>query len=155
MFFGYSPITSIQLLWANFVVSLLGGIGVLTEPPTEELMEKLPLKQTKPLITKAMWRNIVSQALYQVTISVAFQFKGQTIRVLAIRLVKPLSLIVLFSAKYLTSKCKELEKKNVFKSIHRNHCFGFCGCCSHTAALSLGFGVKEEGLRTGWYEGSS
>nr|POE71761.1 calcium-transporting atpase 12, plasma membrane-type [Quercus suber] len=124
MFFGYSPITSIQLLWANFVVSLLGGIGVLTEPPTEELMEKLPLKQTKPLITKAMWRNIVSQALYQVTISVAFQFKGQTIPGISNKISKT----IIFNSFVLCQvfnqvNARELEKKNVFKSIHRNPLF--------------------------------
>uniref|UniRef100_A0A7N2LT81 Cation-transporting P-type ATPase C-terminal domain-containing protein n=1 Tax=Quercus lobata TaxID=97700 RepID=A0A7N2LT81_QUELO len=121
MFCGYSPITSIQLLWANFVVSLLGGIGLLTEPPTEELMEKLPLKQTKPLITKAMWRNIVSQALYQVTISVAFQFKGQTIPGISNKVSKT----IIFNSFVLCQvfnqvNARELEKKNVFKSIHRN-----------------------------------
>nr|XP_023887495.1 putative calcium-transporting ATPase 13, plasma membrane-type isoform X2 [Quercus suber]POE67329.1 calcium-transporting atpase 12, plasma membrane-type [Quercus suber] len=124
MFCGYSPITSIQLLWANFVVSLLGGIGLLTEPPTEELMEKLPLKQTKPLITKAMWRNIVSQALYQVTISVAFQFKGKTIRGISNKVNKT----IIFNSFVLCQvfnqvNARELEKKNVFKSIHRNPLF--------------------------------
>ena len=124
MFCGYSPITSIQLLWANFVVSLLGGIGLLTEPPTEELMEKLPLKQTKPLITKAMWRNIVSQALYQVTISVAFQFKGQTIPGISNNVDKT----IIFNSFVLCQvfnqvNARELEKKNVFKSIHRNPLF--------------------------------
>ncbi|XP_030969370.1 putative calcium-transporting ATPase 13, plasma membrane-type isoform X2 [Quercus lobata] len=124
MFCRYSPITSIQLLWANFVVSLLGGIGILTEPPTEELMEKLPLKQTKPLITKAMWRNIVSQALYQVTISVAFQFKGQTIPGISNKVSKT----IIFNSFVLCQvfnqvNARELEKKNVFKSIHRNPLF--------------------------------
>ncbi|XP_075665864.1 calcium-transporting ATPase 12, plasma membrane-type-like [Castanea sativa] len=121
MFCGYSPITSIQLLWANFVVSLLGGIGLLTEPPTEELMEKLPLKQTKPLITKAMRRNMVSQALYQVTISVAFQFKGKTI----LGISNEVSKTIIFNSFVLCQACnqvntRELEKKNLFKSIHRN-----------------------------------
>ncbi|KAF3966777.1 hypothetical protein CMV_009149 [Castanea mollissima] len=124
MFCGYSPITPIQLLWANFVVSLLGGIGLLTEPPTEELMEKLPLKQTKQLITKAMWRNIVSQALYQVTISVAFQFKGQTIPGISNKDSKT----IIFNSFVLCQvfnqvNARELEKKNVFRSIHRNPLF--------------------------------
>ncbi|KAL0012132.1 hypothetical protein SO802_007240 [Lithocarpus litseifolius] len=124
MFCGYSPFTSFQLLWANFVVSLLGGIGLLTEPPTEDLMEKLPLKQTKPLITKAMRRNIVSQALYQVTISVAFQFKGQTIPGIS----NEVSKTIIFNSFVLCQafnqvNARELEKKNVFKSIHRNPFF--------------------------------
>ena len=77
--FGYSPISIIQWPWANIVSTFLGGLALMTEPPTYKLMEKLPLRQTEPLITKAMWRNIVSQALYQTAISVFFQSKGQII----------------------------------------------------------------------------
>uniref|UniRef100_A0A7N2LRV3 Calcium-transporting ATPase n=1 Tax=Quercus lobata TaxID=97700 RepID=A0A7N2LRV3_QUELO len=79
MFCGDSPITTIQLVWANFVVTLLGGLGLLTEPPSKELMEKPPLRKTEPLINMAIWRNVVIQALYQLGVLVTCQFKGQTI----------------------------------------------------------------------------
>uniref|UniRef100_A0A7N2LT60 Cation-transporting P-type ATPase C-terminal domain-containing protein n=1 Tax=Quercus lobata TaxID=97700 RepID=A0A7N2LT60_QUELO len=76
--YGYSPITTIQLVWANFVVTLLGGLGLLTEPPSKKLMEKPPLRQTEPLINMIVWTNVVIQALYQSAVSVTWQFKGQT-----------------------------------------------------------------------------
>ncbi|XP_050290394.1 putative calcium-transporting ATPase 13, plasma membrane-type [Quercus robur] len=76
--FGHSPITTIQLAWANFVVTLLGGLGLLTEPPSKKLMEKPPLRQTEPLINMTMWTNVVIEALYQSGVSVTWQFKGQT-----------------------------------------------------------------------------
>ena len=79
MFCGSSPITAIQLLWTNCIVALFGGLGLLTEPPTEKLMERLQFKPSDPLITKAMWRNLLIQALYQAAILMTFQFRGQTI----------------------------------------------------------------------------
>jgi magnesium-transporting ATPase (P-type) len=121
---GYSPISAIQLLWANFIVTLLGGLALLTEPLTEKLMDRPPLRQSEPLITKAMWRNVVSQALYQVAILLTFQFKGQAI--LGIR--KKVSKTIIFNGFVLCQvfnqvNSRELEKKNVFRGIHRNPFF--------------------------------
>uniref|UniRef100_A0A7N2R5E6 Cation-transporting P-type ATPase C-terminal domain-containing protein n=2 Tax=Quercus lobata TaxID=97700 RepID=A0A7N2R5E6_QUELO len=61
MFCGDSPITTIQLVWANFVVTLLGGLGLLTETPSKELIEKPPLRKTEPLINMARWRKLSSK----------------------------------------------------------------------------------------------
>lgn len=79
IFFGYAPMSSIQMIWVNLVMAVLGGLALLTEPPSEKLMEKPPIRPTEPLITKSMWRNIIIQASYQVSILVAFQFKGRAI----------------------------------------------------------------------------
>ncbi|XP_059437056.1 calcium-transporting ATPase 12, plasma membrane-type-like [Corylus avellana] len=119
--FAYSPISIIQLPWANFVSTFLGGLALMTEPPTDKLMKKLPLRQTEPLITKAMWRNLVSQALYQTAISVFFQSKGQTI----LGISKKVSETIIFNSFVLCQvfnivNARELEKKNVFRGIHRN-----------------------------------
>ena len=122
--FGYSPITAIQLLWANFFVTLLGGFALLTEPNTEKLMEKPPMRQSEPLISKAMWRNLVSQALYQVTILVTFQFKGEAI----LGISKGVSKTIIFNTFFLCQvfnqvNARELERKNIFRDIHSNPWF--------------------------------
>ncbi|KAJ6300883.1 hypothetical protein OIU76_021646 [Salix suchowensis] len=33
IFFGYAPMTSIQMIWVNLVMAVLGGLALLTEPP--------------------------------------------------------------------------------------------------------------------------
>ncbi|KAK7846101.1 calcium-transporting atpase 12 [Quercus suber] len=133
MFCGYSPITSFQFLWANFVVALLGGLGLLTDPPANEQMRTLPLtmqgprkaEQPEPLITKAMCRNIVSQALYQVAMLVTFQFKGQTIPGISNEVSKTLIFNSFVMCQVFNQvNAREVEKKNVFKSIHQNPLFG-------------------------------
>ncbi|KAH7545345.1 hypothetical protein FEM48_Zijuj01G0083800 [Ziziphus jujuba var. spinosa] len=73
------PITGIQLILANFIVNLLGGFALLSEPPTDELMNNPPISPTEPFITKRMWRNIATQALYQTSILVTFHFKGKNL----------------------------------------------------------------------------
>ncbi|KAF5474949.1 hypothetical protein F2P56_006801 [Juglans regia] len=124
---GYSPITAIQLLWANLVVALLGGLALPTEPPTDhrKSMNKWPpLRQNKPLITETMWGKLFSQTLYQTTILVTFQFKGQAI----IRICNNVSEIMIFNSFVLCQvfnlvNAREPEKKNVFRGIHRNRLF--------------------------------
>ncbi|XP_041025279.1 putative calcium-transporting ATPase 13, plasma membrane-type [Juglans microcarpa x Juglans regia] len=123
---GYSPITTIQLLWANLVVAFLGGLALLTEPPTDhqKLMNKWPLRQHKPLITKAMWGKLFSQTLYQTAILVTFQFKGQAI----LRVCKNVSETMIFNSFVLCQvfnlvNAREPEKKNMFRGIHRNRLF--------------------------------
>ncbi|KAL5575862.1 hypothetical protein UlMin_017561 [Ulmus minor] len=129
---GQTPITGIQLIWANSVVSLLGGPSLLMEPPRDELMHENPVKQTEPLITRAMWRNIVSQVLYQTAILVIFQFKGEAI--LGIFQFKGEAIFgineqvkksIIFNSFVLCQifnqvNSRELEKKNVFGGLHRN-----------------------------------
>uniref|UniRef100_A0A2N9IK13 Uncharacterized protein n=1 Tax=Fagus sylvatica TaxID=28930 RepID=A0A2N9IK13_FAGSY len=121
---GSSPITAVQLLWTNYLVTLFGGLGLLTEPATENLMEKPPFRQSEPLITKAMWRNLVIQALYQAAIIVSFQFKGQTI----LDVSEEVNQTIIFNSFVLCQvfnlvNAREVEKKNVFKGIHQNPLF--------------------------------
>ena len=124
MFCGDSPITTIQLVWANFVVTLLGGLGLLTEPPSKELMEKPPLRKTEPLINMAIWRNVVIQALYQLGVLVTCQFKGQTI----IGINKVVSDTIIFNIFVLCQVCniinaRQVGTKNVLQHYPHNPLF--------------------------------
>ncbi|KAL6207239.1 hypothetical protein ACLB2K_024483 [Fragaria x ananassa] len=119
---GQSAIAAIKLVWANMVVTLLGGLALLLEPPTEEeLMKKAPIKRNESLISKPMWRNIVSQALYQTVILVTFQYKGPSI----LGISKKVSESIVFNSFVLCQvfnqvNSRELEKKNVFRGIFHN-----------------------------------
>ena len=124
MFCGNSPVTTIQLVWANIVVTLLGGLGLLTEPPSKELMEKPPLRKTEPLINMAIWRNVVIQALYQLGVLVTCQFKGQTI----IGINKKVSNTIIFNIFVLCQVCniinaRQVGNKNVLQHFSRNPLF--------------------------------
>ncbi|XWS57675.1 hypothetical protein CRYUN_Cryun09bG0193800 [Craigia yunnanensis] len=64
---GEVPLTTVQLLWVNLIMDTLGALALATEQPTNDLMDKPPVGRTEPLITKVMWRNLIAQALYQVS----------------------------------------------------------------------------------------
>nr|XP_048330059.1 putative calcium-transporting ATPase 13, plasma membrane-type [Ziziphus jujuba var. spinosa] len=118
------PITAIQLILANFIVNLVGGFALLSEPPTDELMNNPPISPTEPFITKSMWRNIATQALYQTSILVTFHFEGKNL----LGISEQVSKSIVFNSFALCQvfnllNSREPEKKNVFKGLHRNPCF--------------------------------
>ncbi|XAR53863.1 Calcium-transporting ATPase [Bertholletia excelsa] len=122
--FGDAPITTIQLSWVWLVVAALGGLALLTEPPKENLMKKPPVKQTDFFVTRTMWRNIILQALYQTTILVILQFKGHAIldinqKVITTMIFNSFVLCQVFNM----FNAREMEKKNIFKGIHKNYWF--------------------------------
>ncbi|KAH6824330.1 hypothetical protein C2S53_016951 [Perilla frutescens var. hirtella] len=65
------------------------------EKQTRELMERLPVDRSEPLITKILWRN-----LYQIVILLTLQFRV-----------------------FNEFNARKLEKRNMFDGIHRNELF--------------------------------
>ncbi|KAG5538097.1 hypothetical protein RHGRI_025250 [Rhododendron griersonianum] len=97
---GDVPLNAVQLLWVNLIMDTLGALALATEPPTDHLMKRSPVgrrSDTKPdtgrlpglvrsvgdfwepLITNIMWRNLIVQALYQVTVLLVLNFFGKGI----------------------------------------------------------------------------
>ncbi|KAF8038331.1 hypothetical protein BT93_B0996 [Corymbia citriodora subsp. variegata] len=121
---GEVPLTAVQLLWVNLIMDTLGALALATERPSDELMEKSPVGRTEPLITNVMWRNLLAQALYQITILLTLQFRGESI--FSVR--AEVNDTLIFNTFVLCQVFNEfnsrsLEKQNVFKGIHRNHLF--------------------------------
>ncbi|XP_048132191.1 calcium-transporting ATPase 12, plasma membrane-type-like [Rhodamnia argentea] len=107
---GSSPITTVQLNWAISVLTLLGGLALLMEPPGDMLMKKFTAGAHKQLITKAMWVNIFIQSAYQASLLATIQSKGPTM----LRLNK--KVFNMFNA-------REPEKKNIFRGVQRGKWF--------------------------------
>lgn len=76
---GSVPLTAVQLLWVNLIMDTLGALALATEPPTDELMHQPPIRCKEPLITNAIWFNVMGQAIYQVTILLTLQFYGESL----------------------------------------------------------------------------
>uniref|UniRef100_A0A2K1X8X8 Uncharacterized protein n=1 Tax=Populus trichocarpa TaxID=3694 RepID=A0A2K1X8X8_POPTR len=113
--------STIQMIWVNLVVAVLGGLALLTEPPSQKLMQRPPIRPTEPFITKAMWRNIIIQASYQVSILLAFQFKGQAI----LNINEEVSKAMIFSSFLLCQlsnqfNASEQKMKNLVKGVQQN-----------------------------------
>ncbi|KAJ8500023.1 hypothetical protein OPV22_010575 [Ensete ventricosum] len=76
---GNVPLNAVQLLWVNLIMDTLGALALATEPPTDHLMDRPPVGRREPLITNVMWRNLIVQAVYQVTILLVLNFGGRSI----------------------------------------------------------------------------
>ncbi|CAI9118360.1 OLC1v1019919C1 [Oldenlandia corymbosa var. corymbosa] len=121
---GEVPLTAVQLLWVNLIMDTLGALALATERPTKELMDKPPVGRTQPLITNIMWRNLLAQALYQITILLTLQFKGESI----FGINKKVNETLIFNTFVLCQvfnefNARKLEKKNVFEGVHKNKLF--------------------------------
>uniref|UniRef100_A0A803MGG2 Calcium-transporting ATPase n=1 Tax=Chenopodium quinoa TaxID=63459 RepID=A0A803MGG2_CHEQI len=121
---GEVPLTAVQLLWVNLIMDTLVALALATEKPATELMEKAPVGRTEPLITNVMWRNLMSQALYQIAVLLTLQFKGESIFGIGSK-VKDTLLFNTFVLCQVFNEfnARKLEKKNIFEGIHKNRLF--------------------------------
>ncbi|KAM2895487.1 hypothetical protein FF1_010586 [Malus domestica] len=121
---GKVPLTAVQMLWVNLIMDTLGALALATEEPTDELMEKKPVGRTEPLIIRIMWRNLIAQALYQITILLTLQFKGRSIfgvdeKVKNTLIFNTFVLCQIFNE----FNARKLEKKNIFKGLLKSKLF--------------------------------
>ncbi|KAJ4968636.1 hypothetical protein NE237_015337 [Protea cynaroides] len=121
---GEVPLTAVQLLWVNLIMDTLGALALATERPTKELMEKPPVGRTEPLITNIMWRNLMAQALYQISVLLTLQFRGESI----FSVDQKVNDTLIFNTFVLCQvfnefNSRKLEKKNVFQGIQKNKLF--------------------------------
>ncbi|KAJ4704069.1 Calcium-transporting ATPase [Melia azedarach] len=122
--FGHTPISAIQWCWANLIVSVPGGLALLTEQPSEKVMGKPPIRQTDSFITKTIWRNIITQALFQAIILVTFQFKSKSILRINDKVIETMVFNSFILCQVFNQfNAREPQMKNIFKGIQRNMFF--------------------------------
>ncbi|CAN4108593.1 unnamed protein product [Withania somnifera] len=111
---GEVPLTAVQLLWVNLIMDTLGALALATERPSSDLMKKKPVGRTEPLITGVMWRNLLAQALYQVTLLLILQFKGSAI----FHVNKKVKDTLIFNTFVLCQVFNEFNARNLEKKIY-------------------------------------
>lgn len=48
-----------QLLWVNLIMDTLGALALATEPPTDHLMDQLPVGRRSNFFSLLVWKFIV------------------------------------------------------------------------------------------------
>lgn len=71
-----SPLKAVQMLWVNLIMDTLASLALATEMPTGDLLLRKPYGRTKPLISRTMMKNILGQAVYQLTVIFSLLFVG-------------------------------------------------------------------------------
>ena len=73
---GEVPLTAVQLLWVNLIMDTMGALALATEPPRDSLMLRKPYGREEPIISNAMWRNILVMASFQLAVLFTLFFAG-------------------------------------------------------------------------------
>lgn len=64
------------MLWVNLIMDSLGALALATEAPSAALLSRKPYKRSASLISRPMWRNILVQSLFQVSLLLMLMFQG-------------------------------------------------------------------------------
>ncbi|KAI5055409.1 hypothetical protein GOP47_0028930 [Adiantum capillus-veneris] len=125
---GNVPLTAVQLLWVNLIMDTLGALALATEKPSDHLMTLPPAGRTAPIVSNVMWRNLLAQAIYQVSILLTLQFGGKQILGLKGPDSTAVRNTVIFNAFVLCQLFNEVnsrqpERLNVFVNLHLSPLF--------------------------------
>jgi Ca2+-transporting ATPase len=71
-----SALSAVQLLWINIIMDTFAALALATDPASPALLDRKPDKQTAPLFTVDMYKQILLQSIYQITIIMLFHFLG-------------------------------------------------------------------------------
>ncbi|KAI8871093.1 ATP2B3 protein [Ramicandelaber brevisporus] len=72
-------LTSTQMLFLNICMDSLAAVGLSTEPPTDDLLNRAPIPKHAALLTFEMWRMVFGQALFQVALNLTLLHVGPTL----------------------------------------------------------------------------
>ena len=74
-----SVLTAVQLLWVNLIMDTMAALALATDPPTRTILDRKPDPKSAPLISVTMWKMIIGQAIYQLTVTLILYFAGYSI----------------------------------------------------------------------------
>ena len=72
-----SPLRAVQMLWVNLIMDTLASLALATDRPTEDLLKRKPTGRNYSLINHRIAKNIILQAIYQLTIILFLLFAGK------------------------------------------------------------------------------
>ena len=74
-----SILTPVQLLWVNLIMDTFAALALATDPPSQSVLDRKPEPRSTPLITLNMWKMIIGQSVYQLVVTLALNFSGNSI----------------------------------------------------------------------------
>lgn len=63
-----SILSAVQLLWVNLIMDTFAALALATDPISPDLLNRLPEARTAPLIDRCMWKTILFQSIYQLSV---------------------------------------------------------------------------------------
>ncbi|XP_032242139.1 plasma membrane calcium-transporting ATPase 4 [Nematostella vectensis] len=66
--FQKSIFSAAQLLWLNLIMDALASLALTGDHPTDDILRHKPYGRNKPLISRAVLRNVIGHAIYQIAV---------------------------------------------------------------------------------------
>ncbi|KAF2363503.1 P-type ATPase [Trinorchestia longiramus] len=138
-----TPLKAVQMLWVNLIMDTLASLALATEPPTKELLKRMPYGRKKPLLTPILIRNVLGQAFFMITVIFWLFFYGHEVLHIDSGLDNGISsapsqhFTVVFNAFVMMTLFNEINARkvhgelNVFSGLLRNSFF----CCIWAATF--------------------
>ena len=76
---GTSALSAVQLLWVSIIMDTFAALALATDPASEVPLVGNHRKQTVPLFSVDMYKQILFQSMYQILVVLVFHFLGGTI----------------------------------------------------------------------------
>ena len=126
-----SVLTAVQLLWVNLIMDTFAALALATDAPTEKILNRKPTPRSDPLITTTMWKMIIGQSIYQLTVTFVLYFAGASIlgydttdRIVSEQLDTIVFNTFVWMQIFNQYNNRRLDNKfNIFEGIHRNYFF--------------------------------
>ena len=138
----HSVLTAVQLLWVNLIMDTLAALALATDPPTKTILNRPPQPKSEAIITINMWKMIIGQAVYQLTVTFVLYFAGTKILnyanddELATMIFNTFVWMQLFNV----FNNRRLDNKfNVFEGVHRNFWFLGISCIMVAGQIMIVF----------------
>jgi len=71
-----SPLNAVQMLWVNLIMDTLGALALATEPPSDDILLRVPYDKDAAIVTPIMQRNVFGHAFYQIIALIVVIFAG-------------------------------------------------------------------------------
>ncbi|KAJ4246604.1 hypothetical protein NW762_013546 [Fusarium torreyae] len=73
---GDAIFTVVQLLWINLIMDIFASLGYATDHPSPDFLKRKPEPRNAPIISITMWKMILFQAVYQLTVVFVVHYAG-------------------------------------------------------------------------------
>ncbi|RBR10299.1 uncharacterized protein FIESC28_09526 [Fusarium coffeatum] len=73
---GDAVFTVVQLLWINLIMDIFASLGYATDHPSPDFLKRKPEPRNASIISITMWKMIICQAIYQLTVVFVVHYAG-------------------------------------------------------------------------------
>ncbi|KAI9282250.1 PMCA-type calcium-translocating P-type ATPase [Sporodiniella umbellata] len=123
-----SILSAVQLLWVNLIMDTLAALALATEPLTDELVQRKPLRKDSSLINWRMSRMIAGQAIFQIAVNLLLMLHGPVLfSINDTRILRTMVFnVFVFLQVFNELNCRRInDRLNILSGITHDHLFLF------------------------------